>query len=92
MFPKWRTVLFVNGCFWHQHSGCRRGAPPKSNVEFWGPKLARNVERDHDAYERLMQSGWRVAVLWECETKTPAAIEDALKRIFAGPPDWVREV
>jgi DNA mismatch endonuclease, patch repair protein len=68
-FARWGTVLFVNGCFWHQHSKCKRSALPKTNVEFWRRKLARNVERDQDNYSLLKRAGWRVLVIWECEVK-----------------------
>ena len=65
-FPKWRTVLFVNGCFWHQHAGCSRSRLPKTNTQFWNLKLQRNVARDQTNYELLEERGWRVLVLWEC--------------------------
>lgn len=66
-FPKWRTVLFVNGCFWHQHPGCSRSKLPKTNMAFWKTKLERNAERDRTNYNRLVEQGWRVLLLWECE-------------------------
>lgn len=59
-------AIFVNGCFWHRHTGCRRGAPPKSNADFWGPKLARNRQRDAQAILALRRAGFVVAVVWEC--------------------------
>lgn len=71
VFPKLRTVVFVHGCFWHQHPGCRRAATPKTRREFWEPKLARNVERDIENSARLSGLGWRVATIWECETRQP---------------------
>jgi DNA mismatch endonuclease (patch repair protein) len=66
-FPKWRTVLFVNGCFWHQHAGCPRSKLPRTNTEFWKSKLERNATRDRANYKRLAQQNWRVLILWECE-------------------------
>lgn len=66
-FSKWRTVLFVNGCFWHQHSKCPRAKLPKTNREFWKRKLKRNAARDQSNYHLLMEQGWRVVVIWECE-------------------------
>ena len=66
-FPKWRTVLFVNGCFWHQHLNCARSRLPKSNKEFWETKLKRNVVRDQRNCDLLVKEGWRVLVIWECE-------------------------
>ena len=69
VFPGRRAVIFVHGCFWHQHD-CRRGARrPSSNASYWHPKLERNVERDAVAQERLNGMGWRVMVIWECETR-----------------------
>lgn len=66
-FQKWRTVLFVNGCFWHQHGGCPKSALPKTNVAFWATKLRENVARDQRNFQRLERDGWRVVVIWECE-------------------------
>jgi DNA mismatch endonuclease (patch repair protein) len=68
VFTKRRKVIFVHGCFWHQHPGCREGRPPGSNSAYWGPKLARNAERDRTALLALAKAGWRVLVIWECET------------------------
>ncbi len=65
--PKWRTVIFVHGCFWHRHEGCKRTRTPKSNVEFWETKFMRNVERDREARKALGELGWRVVTIWECE-------------------------
>lgn len=68
-FPSRRKVVFVHGCFWHGHS-CKRGARmPASNADYWRAKLARNVERDAAALERLATLGWRALVIWECELK-----------------------
>ena len=64
---KHRTVVFVHGCFWHQHSGCRFAYSPKSNRAFWGAKLQANVERDAVTEANLRALGWRVLTLWECE-------------------------
>lgn len=64
---KWRTVLFVNGCFWHQHDNCSRSRLPKANKKFWEAKLGRNVARDQTNYALLVSRGWRVLIVWECE-------------------------
>ena len=66
-FPRWRTVLFVHGCFWHQHPGCPRSGLPKTNRAFWEEKLTNNVRRDARDQGLLELGGWRVLVLWECE-------------------------
>lgn len=63
-----RKVVFVHGCFWHQH-GCSDSKLPKSNTDYWHPKLRRNVERDAEAVAKLQADGWSVMVVWDCETK-----------------------
>lgn len=77
VFGPRRAVIFVHGCFWHQHD-CRDGRVPSSNREYWEPKLARNVERDGEARRGLKAMGWRVMVVWECETKDEATLADRL--------------
>lgn len=71
VLPKYRTVIFVNGCFWHKHDGCKYFVWPKSNVEFWKDKISKNISRDQINYELLEEQGWRVLVVWECELKKP---------------------
>lgn len=68
VFRKYKTVVFVNGCFWHHHN-CDRFKWPTSNVEYWIPKIERNVQRDIDNKKLLEANGWRVLVIWECELK-----------------------
>jgi DNA mismatch endonuclease, patch repair protein len=80
VFPPRRKVIFVHGCFWHWHPdpGCRISGLPKSRLEFWGPKLEANRARDTAKQRGLREAGWRVLVVWECETvkgKQPALIE-----------------
>lgn len=85
VFPGHRAVVFVHGCFWHQHD-CRRGARrPRSNADYWHPKLARNVERDTEARQRLEGLGWRVMVVWECEARDPDEIAGKLADFLGGP-------
>jgi len=69
VLPKWHTVIFVNGCFWHRHEGCKAASTPKSNVEFWTAKFQRNVSRDKMEHAALEAAGWHVIVIWECEVK-----------------------
>lgn len=69
VLPKYKTVVFVNGCFWHAHMGCKHFVMPKTNVQFWEEKILKNVERDQKNYEILKESGWNVLVVWECELK-----------------------
>lgn len=67
VFPKYRTVVFVHGCFWHRHHGCRVASTPKSNTQFWEEKFARNIERDLRVVGDLQFRGWKVVIVWECE-------------------------
>lgn len=67
VFAKRRKVIFVHGCYWHRHAGCKFARLPKSHLDFWLPKLQSNVERDARNIIALEQSGWRVLTLWECE-------------------------
>jgi DNA mismatch endonuclease (patch repair protein) len=66
VLPKYKTIIFVNGCFWHMH-GCKRSAIPKTNKEFWEEKLKRNRERDKRNKDLLEKDGWNVIIIWECE-------------------------
>ena len=69
VLPKYKTVIFVNGCFWHAHKGCKWFVPPKSNVEFWNKKFEYNINLDHQKEEALTKLGWNVIVIWECQLK-----------------------
>lgn len=69
VLPKYKTVVFVNWCFWHAHQGCKWFVPPKSNTEFWEKKFAYNIERDNRNYKKLEDLGWRVIIVWECEIR-----------------------
>jgi len=69
VLPKYKTMIFVNGCFWHKHEGCKYFVWPQSNAEFWKEKIESNVERDKRNYGLLTANGWRVLVIWECELK-----------------------
>jgi len=82
IFPKLRIALFVHGCFWHRHPGCKKASSPKSSVNFWNQKFARNMARDRENQEALSAQGWRTEVIWECETKVPQTLTDQLDLIF----------
>ena len=69
VLPKYKTAIFVNGCFWHRHEGCRFASTPSSNSVFWQKKFAANVERDARNYAALKELGWTVLIIWECEVK-----------------------
>lgn len=83
VLPKHKTVIFVNGCFWHKHEGCKYFVWPKNNAEFWHEKILSNVERDLRNYERLQQMGWNIIVVWECDLKKEVRSE-TLSRIVQG--------
>ena len=68
VLPKYKTVVFINGCFWHKHD-CPRFVWPSSNDEYWRPKILKNVERDKENQKKLEQAGWRVLIVWECQLK-----------------------
>jgi len=67
VLPKYKTAIFVNGCFWHRHNNCIEASRPKSNSEFWENKLNKNVERDLKKCQLLREDDWKVIVFWECE-------------------------
>ena len=82
VLPKYKTVIFVNGCFWHGHEGCKYFRLPKSNVEFWKEKIERNIERDRESMLALFDLGWKVIRVWECELRNKANREEALNKIY----------
>jgi DNA mismatch endonuclease (patch repair protein) len=67
VFPRYKSVIFVHGCFWHRHEGCRDASTPKSNTAFWLKKFTENIRRDQSKERALEALGWRVLILWECE-------------------------
>ena len=79
VLPKYKTVIFVNGCFWHMH-GCSRSSLPKSNLDYWKPKLEKNLQRDKIEYEELKSLGWKIIIVWECELKKKVQAQN-LERI-----------
>lgn len=83
VFTKRKKIVFVHGCFWHKHS-CKVGHIPKTHLDYWGPKLQRNVERQAASEATLLADGWKVLVVWECELKE---FETTLQRVidFLGP-------
>ena len=69
VLPRYHTVVFVHGCFWHGHKGCKYYTVPKTNTEFWVAKVARNQERDQEVWRKLEAKGWSVIIVWECQLK-----------------------
>lgn len=82
ILPKYRTVIFFHGCYWHRHLGCKLAYLPKRRIEFWAEKFHRNIERDKKKEQLLADSGWRVLIVWKCETKIEEGIAYALKPLF----------
>jgi len=82
-----RKAIFVHGCFWHRHEGCKRTTSPKTRVAFWEKKFRENRERDRAAVTALEQAGWDVAVVWECETEDADVLTGRLVRFIEGRPD-----
>jgi len=82
VFTGRRKVIFVHGCFWHQHAGCADGRMPRSNLDYWTPKLTRNVERDAEHLAALKADGWKVLVIWECETNNAPRLAARLRRFL----------
>ena len=84
VFPGRRVALFVHGCFWHRHSGCPKASNPGTRADYWAKKFRSNVERDIRVKSELEASGWRVVVIWECETKDANGLMRILREQVAG--------
>ena len=80
VLPKYRTAIFVHGCFWHGHKDCKYYTVPKTNTEFWMAKVARNQERDQEVWRKLEAKGWSVIIVWECQLKK-ANLEETIDRV-----------
>jgi DNA mismatch endonuclease (patch repair protein) len=78
VLPKYKTVIFVHGCFWHRHSGCRYTYTPKSRIEFWELKFQKNINNDQGNIRALRELGWHVKVIWECETKDTKKLSEVI--------------
>jgi DNA mismatch endonuclease (patch repair protein) len=87
VFPGRRKIVFVHGCFWHQHSNaeCRHGRPPRSNEGYWNQKLAKNVARDERTFRALTELGWEVLTVWECEIADPDTLAINLTNFLNSP-------
>ena len=82
VLSKFKTVIFVNGCFWHGHERCKYFRLPKSNVEFWKRKIERNIERDRETMHTLLDLGWKVISIWECELRNKSNRDETLNKIY----------
>lgn len=81
VLPKYKTCIFINGCFWHVHESCKYFIWPKSNKEFWHKKLMENVKRDKGNYQALRDLGWKVIIIWECELRKQSC-RDTLEKLI----------
>ena len=92
VLPKYRTALFVHGCYWHHHAGCKRATVPKQNADFWREKFERNRIRDAENTQALLALGWRVGVVWECagDDATFRAVAAFIASAFPTFEDWPR--
>jgi DNA mismatch endonuclease (patch repair protein) len=85
VFVSRRKAIFVHGCFWHSHDGCKVAHVPKSNVGYWGPKLERNQSRDSQNAEALRAEGWEAMVIWECETRDEDNLRKSVEKFLGRP-------
>jgi len=82
VLPKYKTVIFVHGCFWHGHEGCKRSKLPETNKVFWRNKINATKERDLKKFTHLKEMGWNVISIWQCEIKTKKKQEERLKKLI----------
>lgn len=80
VLPKYKTAVFINGCFWHRHKGCKYATIPKTKTEYWVKKFARNIKNDQLHEQQLQQAGWNVITVWECQLKK-AVFDSTMRRL-----------
>ena len=83
VLPKYKTVIFVHGCFWHRHENCKYASNPKTRQEFWNKKFTENKKRDSEIQEKIKILDWRSVVIWECETKNIENLRDKIIDVFS---------
>ena len=83
VLPKYKTVIFVHGCFWHRHENCKYASTPKTRKEFWNKKFTENKKRDSEIQEKIKILDWRSVVIWECETKNIENLRDKIIDVFS---------
>ena len=83
VLPKYKTVIFVHGCFWHRHKNCKYASTPKTRQEFWNKKFKENIKRDSEIQEKIKNLDWRSVVIWECETKNIENLRDKIIDVFS---------
>ncbi len=84
VLPRLKKIIEIRGCFWHQHEGCVESHFPKSQIEYWRPKLTKNVERDRLNESKLTSNGWTILTIWECELRNSAQTRNRLQRFLNG--------
>jgi len=84
VIAKSKKAIFINGCFWHQHKGCKRKTMPKTNISYWGKKLKKNVKKQKKDIQKLKRTGWKTNIIWECETKKENMVEKKLAAVLNG--------
>lgn len=82
VIPSKKTAVFINGCFWHQHKNCRRKSMPKTNTEYWEPKLSGNVAKQREEIKDIKKLGFKPLVIWECQTADTEYLSKKLERLF----------
>ena len=82
VLPKYKTVIFVHGCFWHRHENCKYASNPKTRKEFWNKKFTENKKRDSEIQEKIKILDWRSVVIWECETKNIGNLREKIIDVF----------
>jgi DNA mismatch endonuclease (patch repair protein) len=92
VLPRYRTVIFVHGCFWHRHAGCKGCTTPGTHTAFWQAKFARTMERDREHESALRRQGWNVMTVWECETADRQQLGERLERELCGWQDLEGDV
>lgn len=93
VLPRFKLAIFVHGCFWHQHAPCSLRKRPRANLSYWNPKFARTAERDRAAERALVELGWNVATIWECETFSEQGLQSTLRQVLdrvAAPSERLR--
>ena len=82
VLPKYKTVIFVHGCFWHRHENCKYASTPKTRKEFWENKFNSNKKRDQKIQKEIIDLGWKFIIIWECETHNTQPLEEKIKRLL----------